>query len=269
MSERRADSDEASLALQLAIERGEIELAYQPKLSLLTGELAGVEALSRWPGGPPGWNDPSDFVPLAERDGLIDALTDLGIRRALKQWVIWRDQGLEIGIAFNISALTLRDVSFPDILQRLCQLEGVPCEQLILELTEGATQHVVRLMDTLTRFRLKGMGAALDDFGTGYSSLVQLRQLPFTELKVDRLFVSEATRSQDSRLIVKSIIDLAHGLGLTVTAEGVEDDETFDLLRELGCDQVQGFLVAKALAPEKLAPWILQHAAHWRTRCGR
>jgi EAL domain-containing protein (putative c-di-GMP-specific phosphodiesterase class I) len=155
-------------------------------------------------------------------------------------------------------------VEFPDFLQRLCLLDGVPCEQITVELTEGATQHVLRLLDTLTRFRLKGMGVALDDFGTGYSSLLQLRQLPFTELKIDQCFVADAAREEDSRLIVKSVIDLAHALGLTAVAEGVEDAETLALLDDLGCDHVQGYYVARPMNPGNLVPWILETRSRWQ-----
>jgi EAL domain-containing protein (putative c-di-GMP-specific phosphodiesterase class I) len=156
---------------------------------------------------------------------------------------------------------------FPDHLQRLCQLEGVPCEALVLEVTEGATQHAVRLLDTLTRFRLKGMGLALDDFGTGYSSLLQLRQLPYTELKIDQCFIADCAADPESRIIVKSLIDLAHGLGLTATAEGVEDEDTLRLLIALGCDRVQGFLVAEPMKAAGLVPWMLESLGQWRLSC--
>ena len=257
---RAASASEAELVteLQLAVERDELSLLYQPKVSVADDRLVGVEALVRWPHRTFGTVEPSAFVPLAERYGLIDALTDWVLRRGLKQWVTWSEQGLRTSIAFNVSALSLRDVYFPDYLHRLCQTEGVPAECLTIEVTEGATQHLVRLLDTLTRFRLKGMSLALDDFGTGYSSLLQLRQLPYNELKVDQCFVGEAVRSRESRLIVKAVIDLAHGLGLSATAEGVEDSETLALLGELGCDHVQGFFIARAMEGWELAPWLMK-----------
>jgi EAL domain-containing protein (putative c-di-GMP-specific phosphodiesterase class I) len=118
-------------------------------------------------------------------------------------------------------------------------------------------------MDTLTRFRIKGIGLAIDDFGVGYSTLMQLRQLPFTELKIDRFFVDDAPTSKDSALIVKSIIELAHGLGLTVTAEGVETEEQLRLLRDLGCDVAQGYFVARPLDPDKLIPWLDEFDERW------
>lgn len=258
-------SDNAlATALQLAVERRRITLEYQPKLSLRTGGIVGVEALARWQDPDFGDVEPAQFIPLAERAGIIDALTDIVLRTALGQWLVWRDQGVQMNVAVNISATTLRDVDFPDFLQQLCLIDGVPCESITIELTEGATQHVVRLLDTLTRFRLKGMGVSLDDFGTGYSSLLQLRQLPFTELKIDQCFVADATVAEDSRLIVKSVIDLAHALGLTAVAEGVEDAETLDLLAHLGCDQVQGFHIGRPMAPGALVPWMLETSGRWQ-----
>lgn len=254
---------EMATALQLAVERGELTLDYQPKLALATGGIAGVEALARWEDERFGSVPPAQFIPLAERAGIIDALTESVLRSALRQWVIWREQGIALNIAVNISATTLRDVEFPDFLQHLCMLDGVPCEQITVELTESATQHVVRLLDTLTRFRLKGMGVALDDFGTGYSSLLQLRQLPFTELKIDQCFVADAARAEESRLIVKSVIDLAHALGLVAVAEGVEDAATLRLLGDLGCDHVQGFHIARPMKASDLVPWMLKTKGCW------
>jgi EAL domain-containing protein (putative c-di-GMP-specific phosphodiesterase class I) len=251
-------------ALPIALERGDLALHYQPKLALRTGTIAGVEALARWEHPVLGSVEPSQFIPLAEQIGLIDELTEWALRTALRQWVAWRDQGVTIDIAVNISAITLGNVDFPDLLQRQCQLEGVPCEQITLELTEGATQHVVQLLDTLTRFRIKGMGVALDDFGTGFSSLLQLRQLPFTELKIDQAFVSDVMIAEDSRLIVRSVIDLAHALGMSAVAEGVENAETLELLASLGCDQVQGFFIARPMEPAKLVPWMLGNSRRWR-----
>jgi EAL domain-containing protein (putative c-di-GMP-specific phosphodiesterase class I) len=139
----------------------------------------------------------------------------------------------------------------------------VPTDRLVLELTEGATQQFVKLMDTLTRFRIKGIGLAIDDFGTGYSSLLQLRQLPFTELKIDRCFVVDLPAAHDSRLIVRTIAELAHGLGLVATAEGVETVEQLRSVRELGCDVVQGFLIAPPLEPDQLIAWNEDFKRRW------
>jgi EAL domain-containing protein (putative c-di-GMP-specific phosphodiesterase class I) len=242
-------------ALSRALEDQQLHMLYQPKVRLRDGALASVEALVRWDDPELGSVEPSRFVPLAEQHGLIDDLTLWGLRTILRQWLDWCDEGIDTRIAFNISALSLQHLDFPDLVERMCTGLDVPTDRLVLELTEGATQPLVKLMDTLTRFRIKGLGLAIDDFGTGYSSLMQLRQLPFTEVKIDRLFVMDLAQSRDSRLIVRAIADLAHGLGLSATAEGVE---TLDQLRgvaELGCDVAQGFLISPAIEPELLGTW--------------
>jgi EAL domain-containing protein (putative c-di-GMP-specific phosphodiesterase class I) len=249
--------EELATELQLALERNELSILYQPKVEIRSGRLLGVEALARWYHRERGSIEPSVFVPVAERYGSIDELTEWLLRTGLKQWVAWSEQGVRTSIAFNISALSLRDIYLPDYVHRLCQTEGVPTQSVTIEVTEGATQHLVRLLDTLTRFRLKGINLSLDDFGTGYSSLLQLRQLPYNELKIDRCFVAEAASSRDARLIVKAVIDLAHGLGLVATAEGVEDQETMDLLAELGCDNAQGYFISVPIEGGDLAPWLL------------
>ena len=238
-------------------------MLYQPKVSLRDGTLKRVEALVRWNDPDLGPVEPSRFIPLAEEHGLIDDLTQWGLRTILKQWLEWREQGIDTAIAFNISALSLQHLDFPDLVERMCRGLGVPTERLVLELTEGATQPLIKLMDALTRFRIKGIGLAIDDFGTGYSTLMLLRQLPFTELKIDQVFVSDLASSRDSRLIVQSIIDLAHGLGLTATAEGVETVEQLRLVRELGCDVAQGYLIAQPIEPGSLGAWKQRFRAEW------
>ena len=240
-----------------------LRLVYQPKVSLKDGRLTRVEALVRWDDPELGPVSPSRFVPLAEKHGLIDSLTEWGLRTTLRQWLIWREQGLETRLAFNISAISLQSLDFPDLVERICQEMDVPTDRLVLELTEGATQQFVKLMDTLTRFRIKGIGLAIDDFGTGYSSLLQLRQLPFTELKIDRCFVIDLPTAHDSRLIVRTIAELAHGLGLVATAEGVETIEQLRSVRELGCDVVQGFLIAPPLEPDELLGWNEGFKRRW------
>jgi EAL domain-containing protein (putative c-di-GMP-specific phosphodiesterase class I) len=242
-------------ALSGALEDQRLHMLYQPKVRLRDGTLSSVEALVRWEDPELGPVEPSRFIPLAEEHGLIDDLTLWGLRTILKQWLDWCDEGIDTRIAFNISALSLQHLDFPDLVERMCTGLDVPTDRLMLELTEGATQPLVKLMDTLTRFRIKGLGLAIDDFGTGYSSLMQLRQLPFTEVKVDRLFVMDLAQSRDSRLIVRAIVDLAHGLGLTATAEGVETLEQLRAIAELGCDLAQGFLVSPPIEPELLGTW--------------
>ena len=247
-----------------ALASGELHMVYQPKVSLEDGSLSRVEALIRWDDPELGPVAPSRFVPLAEQHGLIGPLTDWGLRTTLAQWHRWRTSGLDIDLAFNISAISLQRLDFPDLVERICNELEVPTDRLVLELTEGATQPLIKLMDTLTRFRIKGIGLAIDDIGTGYSSLMQLRQLPFTEVKIDRLFVQDLPQAHDSCVIVKAIIDLAHGLGLTATAEGVETAEQLRFLRSLRCDVAQGSLVAHPLEAEALPLWSEQFEKRWQ-----
>jgi len=259
---RKADAQLLS-SLESALEKQQLYMVYQPKVSLRDGSLMRVEALVRWEDPELGTVEPSRFIPVAEQHGLIDALTQWGLRTALRQWLEWREQGIDTSIAFNISALSLEQLDFPDLVERMCTGLGVPIDRLVLELTEGATQPLIKLMDTLTRFRIKGIGLAIDDFGTGYSSLMQLRQLPFTEVKIDQSFIADAARSRDCRLIIQSVADLAHGLGLTATAEGVETLDQLRLVRELGCDLVQGYLISPPLEPQDLKPWKQEFRRSW------
>jgi EAL domain-containing protein (putative c-di-GMP-specific phosphodiesterase class I) len=248
---------------QRALEEQRLHMAYQPKVSLGDGGLTRVEALVRWDDPALGPVEPSRFVPMAEEHGLIDELTLWGLRTILKQWLEWREDGIDTSIAFNISALSLQHLDFPDLVERMCRALEVPTDRLVIELTEGATQPLIKLMDTLTRFRIKGIGLAIDDFGTGYSSLMQLRHLPFTEVKIDKAFVADVTKSRDCRLIIQAITDLAHGLGLIATAEGVETIDQLRAVRELGCDIVQGYLISPALDPAALKGWIEKFRRTW------
>jgi EAL domain-containing protein (putative c-di-GMP-specific phosphodiesterase class I) len=251
-----------------ALSENQLRMLYQPKVSLRDGRLTRVEALVRWEDPEHGPISPSRFVPLAERHGLIDPLTEWGLRTTLRQWRRWRDQGLDTKLAFNISAVSLERLDFPDLVERMCRALDVPTDRLVLELTEGATQPLIKLMDALTRFRIKGIGLAIDDFGTGYSSLAQLRQLPFTEVKIDRSFIADVPSSRDSRLIVRTVVELAHGLGLIATAEGVETVEQLRLLGELGCDVVQGFLISPPIEPDQLQAWKDEFAKRWPALIG-
>ena len=258
----RAD-DKLIRALSRALEGQRLHMLYQPKVKLRDGALVSVEALMRWDDPELGRVEPSRFIPLAEEHGLIDDLTQWGLRTILRQWLDWCDEGIDTAIAFNISALSLQHLDFPDLVERMCRALEVPTDRIVLELTEGATQPLVKLMDTLTRFRIKGIGLAIDDFGTGYSSLMQLRRLPFTEVKVDQAFVADVARSRDSRLIIQAITELAHGLGLVTTAEGIETVDQLRLAAELGCDIGQGYLISEPIEPNALGPWKKSFRRQW------
>ena len=250
-------------SLQQALEEQRLHMVYQPKITLREGKLARVEALVRWEDPELGTIEPSRFVPIAEQHGLIDELTQWGLRTILRQWLDWCEEGIDTCIALNISALSLQHLDFPDLVERMCRALDVPTDRLVLELTEGATQPLIKLMDTLTRFRIKGIGLAIDDFGTGYSSLMQLRHLPFTEVKIDQAFIADIDRSRDCRLIVQAISDLAHALGLRATAEGVETIQQLRLVRELGCDLAQGYLIAQPMDPQALGSWKRRFRRAW------
>ena len=252
-----AEEDAVTLPmLRRAVAAGELFLAYQPKLNLSSGEITGVEALARWHRRRLGPMEPSCFIRRTESAGLIDWFTEWALTSAMAQWREWKAAGLSLEMAVNISALNLERVDFPDLVSRMCIDDGMDCEKLTLELTEGASQEATRLMDTVTRFRLKGIGISLDDFGTGYGSLVQLRTLPFTELKIDQSFVSDLLESKDSRAIIHGLIQMAHEIGLTVTAEGVEDRATLEALTLLGCDKAQGYIIARPMAGAQLGLWM-------------
>ena len=258
------NADERLLrALSRALEEQQLRMVYQPNVRLRDGKLVRVEALVRWEDPEFGPVEPSRFIPLAEEHGLIDDLTQWGLTTILRQWLDWFEEGIDTSIAFNISALSLQHLDFPDFVERMCTALEVPTDRLVLELTEGATQPLVKLMDTLTRFRIKGIGLAIDDFGTGYSSMMQLRQLPFTEVKIDQAFVADVTQSRDCRLIVQTIAELAHGLGLSATAEGIETVEQLQAVRELGCDIAQGYLISQPMGPQALAAWKNTFRKEW------
>lgn len=256
-------------ALRQALDEQRLNMVYQPKVSLRDGSLTRVEALMRWDDPELGPVEPSRFIPLAEEHGLIDDLTQWGLRTILRQWLDWREERIDTNIAFNISALSLQHLDFPDLVERMCRGLDVPTDRLVLELTEGATQPLVKLMDTLTRFRIKGIGLAIDDLGTGYSSLMLLSQLPFTEIKIDQAFVCDAHRSSDCRLIIRTITELAHGLGLIATAEGVETVEQLQIVQEMGCDFVQGYLISPPMPPQALKAWLIDFRPRWPAMLGR
>lgn len=249
--------------LEQALINDRLHYAYQPKISLCDGRLKRLEALVRWDDPEHGVVSPSTFVPLAEEHGLIDQLTRWGLDKSFMQWRKWRDAGIDCDLAFNISAQSLSALDFPDIVEAKCNEHDVPPNRLVLELTEGSTQSLTNLMDTLTRFRIKGIGLAIDDFGTGYSTMKLVRQLPFTEVKIDRFFINDAVQSMDSRVIIEAMVGLAHGLGLSATCEGVETKEQIQILRGLKCDVAQGYGIARPLAPEALPAWLEDWNARW------
>ena len=259
---RPADDGQLMRDLRDAIPTGQLFLEYQPKLDCRTGQVTGVEALVRWQHPTLGLVRPDRFIPLAEETCLIDPLTDWVAATAIRQAAAWQSQGFKLNLAINISAKNAQDIELPDRLARHCAECGVAPATVILELTEtSAMRNAVQLLDVLTRLRLKGFELAIDDFGTGYSSLVQLRRMPFSELKVDCSFVMEMTTDKDRRFIVETLIDLARKLGLRSVAEGVENAEALAALRAMGCDRVQGYHLSRPLPADRLATFLNEREA--------
>jgi EAL domain-containing protein (putative c-di-GMP-specific phosphodiesterase class I) len=246
--------------LEEAIERQELTLHYQPYLDLRSRLIVGAEALIRWQHPQRGIVPPSAFIPMAEESTLIDRITDMVLAKAMGQAVKWSSHDPPLDISINLSAKNIRDVNFPDQVLAICQEHGLDPARVVFELTETATmQDTILMMDVATRLRLKGFRLAIDDFGTGYSSLSQLQRLPFSEMKVDLSFVSTMLSSHDSEIIVRTIINMAHNLGLRAVAEGVENVATLERLVEMGCDLAQGYLIARPMPPEQFGPFLAAH----------
>jgi len=234
----------ASLAQAMSEDR--LFLLYQPKVDVKTGRLVGVEALVRLRADDGSVLPPDAFIPLAEQSELIDRLTERVIAIAFPQAAAWRAQGLDLRVAVNLSAKNIHDRQLPDTLAAKCREVGVPPQSITLELTETTfTADSIVLLEVLGRLRLKGFHLSIDDFGIGYSSIAQLLRLPFSELKVDQSFVTNLDRMRESRVVTKTIIDMAHNLGLSTVAEGVETEAVMRLLAEFGCDIAQGYLFSK------------------------
>jgi EAL domain-containing protein (putative c-di-GMP-specific phosphodiesterase class I)/DNA-binding CsgD family transcriptional regulator len=243
--------------LLAAIRDNDLSLEFQPIVRWRPRALNKLEALVRWDHPEFGLISPCDFLPLAETNrATIDALTDWVIGAAVEACGVLRELEVDVPITVNVSTLNLHDITLPDRLARRLAAAGMPAEQLCLEITEtAASRDTARMMDILTRARLKGFQLAIDDFGTGYSSLKALRQLPFSVIKIDRSFVTDMTTSPDSRAIVKSIIGLAANMNMSTIAEGVETEETAELLEYMGVDALQGYLIARPLPVEAIASW--------------
>jgi EAL domain-containing protein (putative c-di-GMP-specific phosphodiesterase class I)/FixJ family two-component response regulator len=242
--------------LRWALDGRDLTVAFQPKVTCATGGVIGFEALARW-WHPSARNVPPEvFVSLAEREGLIDTLTDQVFDEALR-WLHASFPDDETQLALNLSALSLGDLGLADRIERACNAWSVDPRRIVLELTETAsTGDQVAALDVLTRLRIKGMALSIDDFGTGHSTLVQLARLPFSELKIDRQFVMHAASSEESRTIIRAMVGLGRALGLVVTAEGVEDEATYAYLGEVGCDAAQGYVIGRPMEGEVVAAWL-------------
>lgn len=212
-------------------------------------EVVGFEVLARWRNPHGAMVSPVKFIPVAEHSRMIEPLTQSVFRQVIEALAQWKARGVRLNVAVNISPSTLADLDLPDRLAEKAYAVGVSPDQMILEITENsAVTEDPHFMDVLSRFRLKGFGLSLDDFGTGFSSLIQIYRMPFTELKIDRSFVSEMDQNEEAFTIVRSIVDLGHNLGMKVCAEGVETRASANTLMTLGCDYAQGFYFSRPVA---------------------
>lgn len=251
--------------LRRAIKEGHLEVHYQPKVSTKTKDLIGVEALIRWHHSDLGLLYPGLFIPVAEKYGLIDLLTDAVILATMEAQGTWRRQGMDIKVSINLSTSCLGRLDFPEFLAAQVDYYGSSPELVIIEITEGGlADDVTRALEIMSRLRLKGFGLSIDDFGTGYSSLSLLEEAPFNELKIDRSFVAGAASDHSKRAILETSVEMARKLDVSTVAEGVETQEDWDLVAELGVDLVQGYFIAKPMPEVEFMDWVKQ----WKTKCG-
>lgn len=271
-----ASSEITEAEFEQALECEELRLVYQPKVYCAGGELAGFEALVRWESPKRGLVSPAMFIPLAESSGLIGELT----RQVIASAIAWFSEGIQksigedersrsllgqLTLSINLSARSLADVEFINLVRRSCEDAGIDPRRVVFELTEtSAMEDPVASLDLLTRLRMKGFQLSIDDFGTGFSSMLQLVRLPFSEIKIDKSFVMTAARSEESRAVIRSVVELGHSLGLRTTAEGVEDQDTLDYLREIGCDLAQGYLISRPLDSDNALDWARRYLKTWR-----
>jgi diguanylate cyclase (GGDEF)-like protein len=250
------DADRLALAAELrrAIEQEQLVLHYQPKAALASGLVVGVEALVRWEHPERGLVPPNDFIPVAERTGLIKPLSRYVLGSAIRQCRDWNAEGRDLHVAVNLTIPDLLDVTLPDFIAGLLEETRVRPSQLELELTESTIlADPFRVHQVLTRFNEMGIGLAIDDFGTGYSSFAYLKRLPVQTIKIDRSFVMGMCEDESDATIVRSTVDLARNLGLGVVAEGVESQEIWDALRAQGCSLAQGYFISRPVPADELA----------------
>ena len=238
----------------------EFEPFYQPKVELRTGRVKGAEALARWRHPRNGIILPSAFLGLLEDNAQISELTWAMLALSARDCRSWRDAGLDLDVSVNLSGKQLADPGISDAITWQVGQQGLDPKHMILEITESAAiTEVGRVLENLTRLRMKGFGLSIDDYGTGYSSMQQLTRIPFTELKIDQSFVMHAARQESSRLILESSLEMAKKLKIVSVAEGVETQDDWNLLRQTDCDLAQGFHIARPMPSGELAEWV----RHW------
>lgn len=249
--------------LAQGIDLGQMVIYYQPKVSVQDGTLFGLEAMVRWKHPQDGLISPDHFITLAEDNDLIDRLTQEVLEQSVRQIAQWRQHGLVVKVSVNVSMDNLHALDFPEMLAKILQRNAVDPRQLVLEITESRLMHNPnKVLDIVTRLRLKRIGLALDDFGTGHSSLAQLRDMPFDELKLDRSFVHDAVGDTVRAAILHGSIQMARQLQMDWVAEGVEDRADWRYLRQFGGGYAQGYFVSKPMLPGLLQEWL----GEWQER---
>ncbi len=249
-------------SLRKAIFKKEFVVHYQPKMELASNRITSVEALVRWQHPTMGLLPPADFIPLAEETGLISAIGELVLERSCRQAMQWLQESTgDICVSVNLSAHQFRKGNLLEIVDRVLAVTGLPAHLLELELTESLImEDMEKNIGILRELRTRGIELSLDDFGTGYSSLSYLKRFPVDTLKIDRSFIMDLDQSPEDAAITKAIIEMAHSLNMRVVAEGVETQRHLDILRDMGCDSVQGFFLSKPVENQEIVPLIKQRA---------
>ncbi len=239
----------------------QFEPYFQPKIDLASGAIRGAEALARWRHPDKGIVPPMAFIQSLEESGHIDELTLAMLKMAANHCRLWREGGLDASVSVNLSLKSLADVKLADRITQLVQSQQLDPRHVVLEVTESAAAtHLGSALENLSRLRMKGFGLSIDDYGTGYSSMQQLSRIAFSELKIDQIFVRNASHQESSRVILETSLDMARRLNIVAVAEGVETRAEWDLLHSLGCAQAQGYFVATPMAAEEFNAW----ARVWR-----
>jgi predicted signal transduction protein with EAL and GGDEF domain len=248
--------------LRTALDTEQLIPHYQPKLDLRSDRVIGVEALVRWEHPDRGLLFPDVFLPLAEQAGLMRRLALRVLERSLSDLRDWRDQGLDLTVAVNLSVSNLQDIALPDQVAMLLDAFSVPADALVLEITEDVLMaDAARSQQVMAGLRRLGVRLSVDDYGTGYSSLAYLRALPVDELKLDRSFVTHLTTDDRSAAIVRSTLQLSRDLGMTMVVEGVEDAAALAALRDWGCDTAQGYHIARPMPADRFLGWLSEWTA--------
>ena len=255
--------------IRAGLDAGQMETFFQPKVTVADRRVVGAECLVRWRHPERGLIQPAAFISVAEEHGLIDDLTRAVFHKAMGHLKEWTRLGHDLKVSVNVSMDNLDRLDLPEVFADIVRQAGVETGRVILEMTESRLMsNIVTSLEIITRLRLKGFDLSIDDFGTGYSSMEKLKQLPFTELKVDRSFVCGATRDSVSRAILESSVQMGHALGMSVVAEGAETQEDWDQLVAVGCDEVQGYFVARPMPAEDFIAWKTRwEAANFKSNC--